>query len=111
MIKKAIKRYNYSERIEIDRDKDGFLRSYKNFTDKGTLKKYTLIIYGVLEGIPRIISNTNGKRTSNSNGYKDALGVKYQLVKRTVGTKKKCAIDKIVSEIKSQFREDVNLFI
>jgi hypothetical protein len=52
LINKAIKRYNYNEKIEIDRDKDGFLRSYKNFTDKDTLKKYTHIIYGVLEGIP-----------------------------------------------------------
>ena len=44
-------------------------------------------------------------------GYKDALDVKYQLVKKTVDTKKKWTINEVVSEIKSQFGEDVDLFL
>jgi hypothetical protein len=43
-------------------------------------------------------------------GYKDDLDVKYQLVKKTVDTKKKWAIEEVVSEIKNQFGEDVDLF-
>lgn len=52
LIKKAIKRYNYNEKIEIGRDSNDFLRSYGNSTDKNTLKKYPHIIYDVLARIP-----------------------------------------------------------
>jgi hypothetical protein len=43
-------------------------------------------------------------------GYNENLDVKYQLVKRTVETKKKWTIEEVVSEIKSEFGEDVKLF-
>jgi len=44
-------------------------------------------------------------------GYKDDLDVKYQLVKKTVDAKRKFTTEEIVSEIKSEFGTDVNLFM
>ncbi|WP_452219944.1 hypothetical protein, partial [Lacinutrix salivirga] len=52
LINKAINHYNYESEINGETCKQDFIRKYKNFTDKDTLKNYTHIIFSVLNGNP-----------------------------------------------------------
>lgn len=51
-IEKAIKFYEYGNDISVAVCDDDFKRSYKNFTDKDTLKNWSHTVYCMLSGIP-----------------------------------------------------------